>query len=33
MKTDNICIRCKKEMNTSIPEMNAIQYGQNFYAC
>ena len=33
MKTDNICVRCKKEMNTITAEMNAIHYGQNFYAC
>ena len=33
MKIDNICNRCKKEMNTSAAEMNAIHYGQNFYAC
>lgn len=33
MKIDNICVRCKKEMDTAIPEMSAIQYGQNFYAC
>lgn len=33
MKIDNICVRCKKEMDTITAEMNAIQYGQNFYAC
>lgn len=33
MKTDNICDRCKKPMDTTTAEMNAIQYGQNFYAC
>jgi hypothetical protein len=33
MKTDNICDRCMKPMDTSTAEMNAIQYGQNFYAC
>jgi hypothetical protein len=33
MKTDNICDRCKKPMDTIIAEQNAIQYGQNFYAC
>lgn len=33
MKTDNVCVRCKKEMNTITPEMHAIRYGQNFYAC
>lgn len=33
MKTDNICDRCMKEMDTAQAEMNAIQYGQNFYAC
>lgn len=33
MKTDNICDRCNKPMDTIIAEMNAIHYGQNFYAC
>ena len=33
MKTDNICIRCKKPMETITAEMHAICYGQNFYAC
>jgi DNA-directed RNA polymerase subunit RPC12/RpoP len=33
MKTDNICSRCKKPMDTTIAEMNAIHYHQNFYAC
>lgn len=33
MKTDNICDRCKKTMNTTYAEINAIHYGQNFYAC
>jgi DNA-directed RNA polymerase subunit RPC12/RpoP len=33
MKTDNICVRCKKEMDTITAEMNAIHYEQNYYAC
>ena len=33
MKTDNICDRCKKPMDTPIVEMHAIRYDQNFYAC
>lgn len=33
MKTDNICDRCKKSMDTITAEMNAYHYGQNYYAC
>lgn len=33
MKTDNICDRCMKPMDTANAEMNAIQYGRILYAC